>query len=212
MNIQIKYAELKEELIGHLPFKFDHELWTKKLPEITPPDLSCDDEFYDFSDYFYEKDLEQRKFNLWDFSETIEILRLTFEDNSISTITNKDIAPNLYSDQLEHFSFKVFGSYVCCIFEFAIGQAGGLGIWDSATKAWCFWFSDELFCLSELDFSEEQDMFSGKCSFYFPMSPLGGTVDFEINSNRELKAKSYKYIDANGKEIIGIGKFFDKET
>ena len=29
---------------------------------------------------------------------------------------------------------------------------------------------------------------------------------------RELKSKSYKYIDVNGKEVIGIGKFFDRET
>ena len=87
-----------------------------------------------------------------------------------------------------------------------------MGIWDAKIKEWCFWFSDELFCLSELGFSEEQDLFSGKCSFSYPMSPFGGTVDFEINSKKELKSKSYKYIDVEGKEVIGIGKFFDKET
>ena len=208
----IKLAELIEEPSGYLPFKFDPKLWATKLPEITPPDLSSDDEFYDFEDYFDENNLDQRQFNLWDFSETIDILKLTAKDNSISTITNKDIAANLYSPKFDHFSFKVFGSYVCCIFEFAIGQAGGLGIWDAKIKEWCFWFSDELFCLSELGFSEEQDLFSGKCSFSYPMSPFGGTVDFEINCKRELKSKSYKYIDVNGKEVIGIGKFFDKET
>ena len=34
----------------------------------------------------------------------------------------------------------------------------------------------------------------------------------QINSKRELKSKSYKYIGVDGKEVIGIGKFFDKET
>lgn len=211
MDCYIKTIQRKEGFDNRLPFKFDPRLWATKLPDITPPDLSCDDEFDDFKVYFDKNNLYPQ-FNLWGFSETIEFLKLTAEDNSISTITNKDIAANIGHTQFDDLSFKVFGNYLCCIFEFAIGQAGGLGIWDAKIKEWCFWFSDDLFCLSELTFSEDQDVFSGKCSFSYPMSPFGGTVDFEINSKRELKSKSYKYIDVEGKEVIGIGKFFDKET
>ena len=204
----IKLAELIEEPSGYLPFKFDPKLWATKLPEITPPDLSCDDEFYDFEDYFDENNLDQRQFNLWDFSETIDILKLTAKDNSISTITNKDIAPNLYSDQLDQFSFKVFGRYVCCIFDYAIGQAGALGIWDVSKSDWCFWHSDELFCVDKIDYYESEDLFLGTCDFSYPMSPLGGKVRFEISPTRELKIKDYDYVDGDGNKQIGIGQVF----
>ena len=46
----IKLAELIEEPSCYLPFKFDPKSWATKLPEITPPDLSCDNEFYDFEE------------------------------------------------------------------------------------------------------------------------------------------------------------------
>lgn len=205
----IKLAELIEEPSGYLPFKFDPKLWATKLPEITPPDLSCDDEFYDFEDYFDENNLDQRQFNLWDFSETIDILKLTAKDNSISTITNKDIAPNLYSDQLDQFSFKVFGRYVCCIFDYAIGQAGALGIWDTKEKNWCFWFSDELFCVEDISYNEIKDFFLGYCGFSHPMSPFGGRVNFEINKDRLLKIQNYEYTNKKGEKIVGSGKVFD---
>lgn len=211
MKIQIKSAELQEELVGHLPFKFDPEIWASKLPKITPPDLSSDNEFYDFEDYFDENNLGQRNFNLWDFSEPVEILKITAEDNSINTITNKDIAANLYSNQLDHFSFKIYDCYVCCIFDYAIGQAGALGIWNNTDKNWCFWFSDELFCVEDLSYNQKEDFFTGYCQFSHPITPFSGRVNFEIDKDRQLKIQTYDYTDSNGQRVMGTGKIFNWE-
>ena len=146
------------------------------------------------------------------YPEEINCIEVLLTEGESIKITNLEIGKKLKNPFFDHIEFRTNNRFVYCIFEFAIGQAGGLGIWDAKIKEWCFWFSDELFCLSELGFNEEQDLFHGKCSFSYPMSPFGGTVDFEINSKRELKSKSYKYIGVDGKEVIGIGKFFDKET
>ena len=64
MDGYIKTIQRKEGFGNYLPFKFDPKLWATKLLDITPPDLSCDDDFYDFEDYFDKNNLYQRQFNL----------------------------------------------------------------------------------------------------------------------------------------------------
>ena len=163
-------------------------------------------EFYDFEEFFDDANLEKKEFSLWDFSERLEVFQIVTADASRQSITNKDIAAKAYSRQLDHVSFKAHSSYVCCIFIHALGQAGALGIWDAKKMDWCFWFADELFCVEDIKYDETEDLFHGTCEFYYPMSPLGGRVNFEIGPDRTLIEKNYDYIDGDGQKHIGKGQ------
>ena len=217
MNLIVAIKQLSN-LDHAVPFQFSKEKWQVIFPNSEPPKIDDPTDLYEFEDILEQhdkniyQDSKNKTYNSWEFSEEINCIEVLLTEGESIKITNLEIGKKLKNPFFDHIEFRTNNRFVYCIFEFAIGQAGGLGIWDAKIKEWCFWFSDELFCLSELSFNEEHDLFHGKCSFSYPMSPFGGTVDFEINSKRELKSKSYKYIGVDGKEVIGIGKFFDKET
>lgn len=211
---RVQKIELISEINGHLPFEFSKIEWSKIYPDKIPPNLSCEDELFSndefdtFYDYFEENNLAQKGFHLWDFCKNLDVLEITTEDSLIQTITAKDIASRMNGVNLDHVSFEAKANYVCCILDYAIGQAGALGIWDVSKSDWCFWHSDELFCVDKIDYYESEDLFLGTCEFSYPMSPLGGKVRFEISPTRELKIKDYDYVDGDGNKQIGIGQVF----
>jgi hypothetical protein len=124
--------------------------------------------------------------DVFSISKVNPAICITLTDGATQVISNVDIA-KVHGNDLDSATAHWRYQFICCCLGRAMGQAGSLAIWDTVKNDWCFFYTDEGFCVTEIDYNSADDTFSGSYEYHYPMTGVGGVEHFVVTSEREYQ-------------------------
>ena len=122
---------------------------------------------------------------LYSLARTCTFATIFLQGGGKQRVTNRDIVAWI-GPHIESCKSCVFGHYVVFMIQNALGQAGGIGIWDCVSNDWRFTIYDEGLCVEEIGYNPTDDSFSGQYEWQLPMVGAGGTGTFRISSDNRF--------------------------
>ena len=170
-------------------WELDEIKFSKKHPDLFANFLNVlseqpDSDPRDILDELFDSDEEL----MFTISKTIPSVEIMLTNGSSQFISNKLLMSINEGSFVDRGELRWEHQFVYCILDRCSGQSGTLGIWDIAKEDWCFYHSDESFCVTEIKYNFSNDSFSGIYEYQYPMTPASGRMAFEITSKREYRS------------------------
>ena len=124
---------------------------------------------------------------MFTISKTIPSVEIMLTNGSSQFISNKSLMGIHKGSYVDRGELRWEHQFVYCILDRCLGQSGTLGIWDIAKEDWCFFHSDESFCVTEVQYNFSDDSFSGIYEYHYAMTPVSGRMAFKVTSNRQFR-------------------------
>jgi len=168
-------------------WEMDEIKFSKNYPALYSQFLTTQPQRPNLSDRDIIFDLFKDNINAaFDVSKICPAIEITLTDGSVQIISNIDIV-KIHGYYLDGSEVRFERQFVYCILSLATGQAGTLGIWDVTKSDWCFFYTDEGFCVTNVEYNVIKDSFLGTCEDYYPSSNAGGLSRFVVTSDRKYQ-------------------------
>ena len=202
VNLEDPFDELGSFIDDELLKKYYPELWNTVDKKTSPSDLV--DKITD--------QLNDDGASIIQLMSNDPLLCITLQNDEKQYVSFREIV-KIFPDHIypHAIDFSVLMNFIIYACEPAVGQAGGIAIWDTTKKEFIFNFYDEGFCVKEMSYDSISNEFHGKFSYDLPYSYYAGEGEFKITSDRKLKTIRYTYIDNENISHSGIGRFFENE-